>query len=328
MLSGPELSRMIKEFEDQFLSSNDPDNPKNYQNHETGRAAQVTFHRQVNNLCDVIRRTGNPFLDDFPELVTLDSRDCAEPSVVESVQKLDEIGQKQYQCYVTNVIENRSKSIHEPIKKNKLPLFRSSKKRSTSKQGKKIAVLQSNLNLFAQLYIALQNRDGNMTEFFCHEVQSFPPSLSEDGNLRLPSAKSDLLKCLPQASNLDSRNQFDCRVLDGAVIVHCLPTVEATTFDEYAAKVFIPYLQQQLHLSKRVDIVWDTYVPNSLKEATREKRGQGVRRKVSGPAKLPKNWMMFLRDTVNKSELFSFLSMKVERFHWPLDRTVYITSGL
>ena len=168
-----------------------------------------------------------------------------------------------------------------------------------------------------------------MREFFSHEVQSFPPALSEFGTLRVPSAKSDLLKCLQPNSNCntDPPAQIDCKVLDGAVIVHRLPTVEASTFDQYAEKVFIPPLPQQLHQSKRVDVVWDTYVRDSLKDATREKRGQGVRRKVAGQTKLPKNWMMFLRDPDNHSELFSFLTSKVAQFQWLPDRTLYITSG-
>lgn len=98
------------------------------------------------------------------------------------------------------------------------------------------------------------------------------------------------MKCLQPNSNgdTDPTAQIDSKVLDGAVIVHCLPTVEASTFDEYAEKVFIPHLQQQLHQSKRVDVVWDTYVPDSLKDATREKRSQGVRKKSSRPNKTSK----------------------------------------
>ena len=244
MLSGPELSRIIHQFKDQFLSGRDPDNPKNFQNHEAGRAAQKTFHWQVKNLCDVVIRTGNPFLDDFPELVTLDSRDCADIGVVESVEKLVKFGEEQYQKYLNDIIKDHSSSIHNPIKKNNLPLLGKNHKKATSKQGKKIAVLQSNLNQFAQLYVALQNCEGDMRELFSHEVQSFPPALSEFGNLRLPSAKSDLLKCLQPNSDghTNSPTQFDCKVLDGTVIVHCLLTVEASPFDEYAEKVFIPHL--------------------------------------------------------------------------------------
>ena len=64
---------------------------------------------------------------------------------------------------------------------------------------------------------------------------------------------------------------YDCIVLDGAVIVHVLPTTEASTFCEYADKIFIPYLSKQLEHATRIDVVWDTYLPNSLKESTREK---------------------------------------------------------
>ena len=44
-----------------------------------------------------LTRTGNPILDNFSELVTLDSRDCADTSVVESVKKLGKLGKEKYQ---------------------------------------------------------------------------------------------------------------------------------------------------------------------------------------------------------------------------------------
>ena len=77
----------------------------------------------------------------------------------------------------------------------------------------------------------------------------------------------------------------------------------------------------------RLDIVWDTYIADSLKESTHEKRGKGVRRKVSGETKLPGNWIDFLRDTKNKKELFAFLTSKIAGIVWPQNKSVYITSG-
>lgn len=289
---------------------------------------QLTFFvkLQVNNLCNVIRRMGNPFLDHFPELVILDSRECADSSVADTLCRLESIGKEQYKSYVEDVVTKRSRSIHDTIKKNSLPLLRTRSIKKSTNQAQKIAQLKNNAALFAQLYVAMQSREMDMREFFSHEVHSFPPSLSESGNLRLPSAKSDLLKFLrhPERSPPTS---FECRILDGAVLVHSLPTITATTFDDYADSVFIPHLIQQLQFSKRIDVVWDAYIPNSLKETTREKRGQGVRRKVSGHVKLPKNWMQFLRDPANKSELFAFLTSKVAEFKWPHDRCVNITCG-
>ena len=42
-------------------------------------------------------------------------------------------------------------------------------------------------------------------------------------------------------------------------------------FGEYADKVFTPYLSKQLEHTTRIDIVWDTYLLDSLKECTWKK---------------------------------------------------------
>ena len=76
MLSGPELIRLQQQFEDEYLpDSGDTEHSQNYQNHEQGLAAQKRCHLQVSILYKTIQRMSNPFLDDFPELITLDSRD-------------------------------------------------------------------------------------------------------------------------------------------------------------------------------------------------------------------------------------------------------------
>ena len=60
---------------------------------------------------------GNPFLDDFPELVTLDNRNCVDDSVTAALCALEDTGTTQYQDFVKKFIEGRSVSIHQPIKK-------------------------------------------------------------------------------------------------------------------------------------------------------------------------------------------------------------------
>ena len=45
-----------------------------------------------------------------------------------------------------------------------------------------------------------------------------------------------------------------------------------------------------------------------MKGGTQEKRGLGVRRKVTNNGLLPGNWATFLRCSENKAELFPFLS--------------------
>ena len=93
---------------------------------------------------------------------------------------------------------------------------------------------------FGQVYIAMQNRQSDLNEFFAHEIQSFPPSLSDVGMLYLPGTKSDLLPCLGQCTKTEPPSTYDCKVLDESVIVHCLSTSSVSTFNMYADKVFIP----------------------------------------------------------------------------------------
>ena len=76
---------------------------------------------------------------------------------------------------------------------------------------------------------------------------------------------------------------------------------------------------------KRTDVVFDVYLPWSLKSETREKRGQGIRKRVTGISKTPKNWQSFLRDGNNKTELFYFLADKIAEIS--TSHTIAITKG-
>ena len=197
---------------------------------------------------------------------------------VNSLHTLD-IGTKLYQGFVKCVMEEYSISIHNPIKKNSLAIFKPPQARVTSKQGKKIKVLQNNIELFGQLYISTQSSEGDL-KFFSHEIQSFPSSLSDFGKLHLSNTKSELWKWFQSPSiQPESPACYDCRIMDGAATVHFLPTTGVATFNDYAENISIPYLQMQLQITTRIDVVWDTYLPNSLKESTQETRGKGVHKK-------------------------------------------------
>ena len=54
MLSGPETTRLLHQFEGQYLE--DSDERGGRLNHEMGLSAQKTFKQQVNKLVDVMRK--------------------------------------------------------------------------------------------------------------------------------------------------------------------------------------------------------------------------------------------------------------------------------
>ena len=176
------------------------------------------------------------------------------------------------------------------------------------------------------MYIVMQHRSSdNMSTLFSHENHLFPPSLSDGGKLHLRK-KSDLLNILTKDTQNNPPDFIDVKLLDGAAVVHFLLTAGNVTFDEYAHQVFVPHIRKQLENSKRIDIVWDTDIPSSIKESTREKQGKGFQRKVSSKNKLPAIWADFLHDPTNKQELFAFLSNQIATVDCP-DKEIIITSG-
>ena len=160
------------------------------------------------------------------------------------------------------------------------------------------------------MYISCQNRDGDLDECFRHENEGCPPSLSDQGNLRLPKKKSGLTECLQVLTVPQSQmpRNLDVIIIDGAAVVSMVKPGTERTLSEYAADSFIPYIRAQLSHVTRLDIVWDEYLKNSLKATTRGKRGIGVRQRVAADRKLPRNWQEFLRVDQNKQELFKYLA--------------------
>ena len=138
------------------------------------------------------------------------------------------------------------------------------------------------------------------------------------------STQSDILHCIEKeaeavshgATETDTQQPHDCVVEDGGQLIHQLDARGTGTFDQFTQILFLKHLQVELRKVSRLDIVWDTYRPMSIKGHTRDERGHGVRLKVGPNVRIPGNWSDFLRDSTNKVVLFKYLSREVmQRFH-------------
>ncbi len=223
------------------------------------------------HLVDVIFEYGNPFQDKCPELLVLNTRNCVDSYVISAVNNIEILGSQQYQQFVKEVLVDKSRPANAPIKRNSLPLMNSPKCKVKS-ELKQIAALRSHADLFDRLYIANQPRDGDPAVFFCHENQMYSPALSEFGKLRKGS-KCDLLKCLDTSPSVYPPAAFDCKIFDGAVLVHALLPSLSKTFSDYANCVFIPFVLKEFLTTERLHIVWDSYLSCSIKGQTRDNRG-------------------------------------------------------
>ena len=99
----------------------------------------------------------------------------------------------------------------------------------------------------------------------------------------------------------DREPRGDAIIIDGSTLINALPPRTSKTFYDYAKKDIIPKVEYYDARYERVDIVFDIFKKSSLKSETRSKRGQGIRRRVTGTSKTPGNWQSFLHDASNKT---------------------------
>lgn len=178
VVTGPEKSRLLVEFEDNCLT-----HPvQNEKHHEENTSTQRSFHHQSRFLIDTINAYGNPFCESGSELIILSTRDCASKEVVATIRSLKSVGNEKYNAFKQDMFEDQTKTIHDVIKKQHPILFKTPKTKQSVK-SKQLEGLKNDVALFGILYIANQQRNGDIELFFRHENQLYPPSLSDQGKL-------------------------------------------------------------------------------------------------------------------------------------------------
>ena len=114
MVAGPELARMVKEYAEQ------KDNPDQNRtpHHEQSSASQVRFTTHVQSLVSTIEELGNPFEEESTDLISLVSKDVADPAMKASLNKIEEIGKNQYEAFIKERLMERSKPIDDSISRS------------------------------------------------------------------------------------------------------------------------------------------------------------------------------------------------------------------
>ena len=271
---------------------------------------------------------GNPFEEDTSDLYTLDTKVVMSPEVIMSVKTAESIGKAQYESMIVERLSNNMKGFYETINKNSLPIFRTGSRKKTAKAST-VKSMKSDIQLFYKMYISCQVRDGDLGTIFEHENHAWPSSLAENIKMRLGS-KADLLKCLEREEESPEMSPpVEVSILDGAAIVQSLDPNRSDkrvlTFSDYALKLVLPYISKQLMSGDRIDVVWDTYRPDSLKVHSRQSRGTGDKIRVDRSTRIPANWKSFLRIDENKTTLYEFLATQISLLKTPQGKVVLTT---
>ena len=116
MVAGPEVARMTAEFEASIHGMHKKVVLETY-HHEQTKSNQVTFAQHVRGLVEVMEEMGNPFLEESKDLLQLDTRDIIDPAVAASIHQAEEVGQQQYDAYITDRLLERSVPIQSLSKR-------------------------------------------------------------------------------------------------------------------------------------------------------------------------------------------------------------------
>jgi len=128
-------------------------------------------------LTNTLEEMGNPFQEESGDLLSMDTKDIASSSNAERIATHLSTGNASFEARLEALEQEDTSSFYAPIKKTKMDFFQQHKLHSIVKEK----VLKEDGQVFSKLFISCQNRECDLLEFFHHENQSFPASLSDGG---------------------------------------------------------------------------------------------------------------------------------------------------
>ncbi|CAE1246962.1 unnamed protein product [Acanthosepion pharaonis] len=132
MVAGPEISKFVVGYE---AISGSKEAKKGSQHHEQSPTAQKAFFKKVQRLTSVIEEMGDPFSEKSTDLLSLDTKDIADPTAALLVASHLEKGKEQFQTFMDK-LKTDSQHFYQPIKRNNKNKHRSNREiRNTATKG-------------------------------------------------------------------------------------------------------------------------------------------------------------------------------------------------
>ena len=131
------MARLVSEFEASMTTEVEV---QGADHHEVQRSFQVSFFKDVKSLVTTIEDFGNPFLEESEDLIVLDTKEIAGPASVTILRQIEAVGKEQCNQFITERLLNRTKSLYDPIKRNKVSLFNFSQPKELCKTSQQLSI--------------------------------------------------------------------------------------------------------------------------------------------------------------------------------------------
>ena len=220
--------------------------------------------------------------------------------------------------FVEQWLNSNNVSFWNPIPNLKVKTFASTaKKQRVKASAEKVITVSADRDLLNRLVIAAKARNVNLKDLPCYELSTIPFSTTHiDGTLRKTN-KSILLGELHNKGDVQPKLSLPppdvstAYIIDGMAVIQMVKSGGAATFGELASTHYNT-LTSSLGQNGccRVDVVFDRYLPTSIKAGERSKQGEScaLEVKIQGSqTPIPKQWQKYIGNPENKKNPCDFL---------------------
>ena len=234
-------------------------------------------------------------------------------------------GKTAMQSFIDNrLLNNPNASFFDPIKKMKTPGF-TVRKTKVCKTNSKIVSIESSNQLLSKISIISQK--SNMKMLLTYPLGCVPLSLAEANTSLRKTAKCVLLHKIE--GNIEPIRSIpkDCAYnIDGMAELRQLP-IPKLSYRELANRLVETILTARKN-AKRIDVVFDIYTKNSIKDTEKNRRLKGsLQQKQIVPTSVIKQWDALLSSNDNKNKFISFIVEEWKELHDKIgSKTFYVNS--
>jgi hypothetical protein len=237
----------------------------------------------VSRVVGLIQGWVNPFAEK-QDLISISTAKAAPRDIVSDLMKAYKIREKSFATFKDERLENDppAKKFHDPIKADR--------------------------SLFGRIIVMAQGRSLQMEDILSHPLGPLPWALSTPDGLLRKTNKATLATTMQK--NVTVAEQFpghSASIVDGMNLVQRVKGDQAT-FGDVATAVLSMALREGSQ-SSRIDVVFDIYLENSIKNSERSVRGgeTGHQLKDITGTQIVRQWKSFLTRVDNKTNLITFI---------------------
>ena len=313
---GPEVARIVSEFEEQMKANDSSNSASDLSHHEDTEHFRIDFCNDVHSLYKAI--PCNPF--EHYALCSMNNSLSFPPSVSLGLKELLTTGEEQVKTFIEERLLTQKVSINATISKNNFPLLK------REQQIKRCNEVNLGAPFMNKLRSAVVHRPVQAEEFFKGELYGVAHCFSDDGSHKMyHGSKSSILERLqsslpPPVLDQSGNNVI---IMEASPLLRKLSNASVANFDEFSV-VFYNHAVLLVRDCNRLDIVFDQYFSDSLKAQTRTGRGEAGTRvlNINDDTPFPSNFLSsFLCNSQNKNDLSLYLAPKLISIHQEYGRS-------